>query len=66
LDDVIEDKIHLKGYLIGTKFYDDCTLSLADKNDADFIKYFGSDLVQIQKDIDKLELLKSRLSQALK
>lgn len=52
--------------MIGTKFYDDCTLSLADKNDADFIKYFGSDLVQIQKDIDKLELLKSRLSQALK
>ena len=66
LDNITEDKIPLKEYLIGTKFYDGCTLSLADKNDADFIKYVENDLIQVQKDIDKLELLKSRLSQALK
>ena len=60
-----EEAISFLAFSLGDKFFDGCNLSPADKADESFIRYVNSDLVQVQKDMEKLELLKQRLLIAL-
>ena len=66
LDDFTEDNRAFIEFSISGKFIDGCTIELADKEDDDFISYINSDMKQVQKEITKLEILKSRLENALK
>ena len=64
LTNVSERDLILKAALFGSRFYDGCELILAEKDDAEFVDYIDDDMVQVQRDIEKLELLKQRLLDA--
>lgn len=66
VDEPTEEKLSVMIMMLGQKFYDGCKLIPADKSDKEFIAYIEKDLIQVQKDIDKLELLKQRLLEARK
>lgn len=66
LNDFTEDQRAFIEFSIGGKFVEGCTLELANKEDEDFISYVNSDIKQVQKELNKLEILKNRLENALK
>lgn len=65
LDNPTEDVLSYIQLSVSSKYYDGAVIKQAEKSDPDFVNYLKNDLEKVNKDIEKLKLLKSRIENAI-
>lgn len=61
LDNPTEDILSYVQLSVSSKYYDGAVIKKAEKTDPEFVNYLKNDLEKVNKDIEKLQLLKSRI-----
>lgn len=65
LDDEDKEKLEFIKWSVSSKYMDGADITLVEQTDPDFQRYIKADIIQVQKDIEKLEELKQALKKEL-